>query len=315
MTQYLARRLGFLLVALLVTSVAIFGMIRLAGGDVASLILGQGASPEAAAELRAEFGLDRALTVQYFDWISGLVTGDLGQSLRTGEKVTDLIVPTLQISVPLALGSLALAALVAVPVSILAARNAGNWVGSAATLLTQIGIAVPVFWAGVLLARLFGIELGWLPTGGWTPWSVDAWEAARSLVLPVLSMGLVLAATLSRFLRTAVMETMNEDYVRTARAYGMTRGAALRRVALRNAAVPMVTVVGLMVVELVGSTVVVETVFSLPGLSRMILANVGAREVLVVQSTVMVIVAFVLVVNLIVDLLYGLLDPRIRVSA
>jgi peptide/nickel transport system permease protein len=314
MLVFLARRFAFFVLALVVSSVLIFSLIRIAGGNVAAVMLGKGASPQAIDELMAELGLDRPLPVQYFDWVAGMLRGDLGTSFRTGEPVTDLLVDRLPVSVPLALAGLALALLVAVPVGTYAATKAGTPTGAFVATLSQVGIAIPVFWAGVLLSLFFGVKLGWLPTGGWTPWTVSVTGAIRSLVLPMVALGMVMAATLTRYTRTAVLDVMNEDYVRTARASGMTKRAALFRVGVRNASLPLVTVVGLLAAELIGGTVIIEEVFSLPGLARMILSAVSAREVIVVQSTVMVIVAFVLVVNLVVDILYGVLDPRVRVT-
>lgn len=314
MAIYVLRKLAFFFAALFIASVAIFLLIRAAGGNVAAVILGKNASAEAINALAREYGLDRPLFVQYFDWIGSMLQGDLGRSFRTNESVADLVTSRLSVSVPLALLGLLLGLLIAIPVGTYAARNAGRPSGAVLALLSQIGIAVPVFWAGILLSVLFGVRLGWLPTGGWTPWSENFWEALRSMVLPVLSLGLILAAVLIRYIRSAVLDVMNQDYVRTARATGMTQTQALLRVGLRNAAVPIVTVVGLQIAELVGGTVIIETVFSLPGLSRMILANVAAREVIVVQSTVMLIIVFVITVNLIVDLAYGFLDPRIKTA-
>lgn len=312
--RYIVRRLLFFFGAMVVASVLIFVLIRAAGGNVAAVVLGRDASPEAIDMLATEYGLDRPWPVQYFDWIGGMLGGDLGQSFRTGESVADLVVSRLPISVPLAAGGLILALLIAIPVGTYAARNAGKPSGAFVALLSQIGIAVPVFWAGVLLSLLFGVQLGWLPTGGWTPWTTSVTGAIQSLILPVVALGVVMAASLSRYVRTAVLEVMNQDYVRTARAAGMSQTRALLTVGLPNAALPIVTFLGLLIAELIGGTVIIETVFSLPGLSRMILANVAAREVIVVQSTVMLIIVFVMTVNLIVDLLYGFLDPRIRVA-
>jgi peptide/nickel transport system permease protein len=312
--RFVLRRLGFFLAAMVIASILIFGLIRAAGGNVAAVILGKDASPEAIDALAHQYGLDRPLPVQYLSWIGGMLSGDLGRSFRTNEQVSDLIVDRLSISVPLAMAGLLLAVLIAIPVGTYAARNAGRPSGAFVTLLSQVGIAVPVFWAGVLLSLIFGVHLGWLPTGGWTSWSTSAGGAIRALVLPVISLGIVMAASLSRYTRTAVLDVMNEDYLRTARATGMTRTQALLRVGLRNAALPIVTVLGLQTAELIGGTVIIETVFSLPGLSRMILSAVAAREVIVVQSTVMIIVAFVMLLNLVVDLLYGVLDPRVRLT-
>ncbi|MBC9734003.1 ABC transporter permease [Nocardioides marmotae] len=314
MLVFLARRLAFFGFALVTASILIFVLIRAAGGNVAAVMLGKGATPEAIDALEAELGLDRALPVQYFDWVGGMLTGDFGTSFRTGEPVTKLLTDSLPVSVPLALGGMLLALVIALPVGTYAATKAGTPIGALVAMLSQVGIAIPVFWAGVLLSMFVGLRLGWLPTGGWTPWSTSAVDAARSLVLPALALGMVMAATLSRYTRTAVMDVMNEDFVRTARATGMTRRGALMRVGVRNAALPLVTVVGLLAAELIGGTVIIEEVFSLPGLARMILSAVSAREIIVVQSSVMIIVAFVMLVNLTVDVLYGVLDPRVRVS-
>jgi peptide/nickel transport system permease protein len=314
MATYLLRRLAFFFGALVAASILIFILIRAAGGNVAAIVLGRHASADAIDALAAEYGLDRPLPAQYLDWITGMLQGDLGRSFRTGESVADLVVSRLSISVPLALSGLVMGLVIAIPAGVFAARNAGRPVGAFVGLLSQIGIAVPVFWAGILLSLLFGVYLGLLPTGGWTPWSVDPLQSVRSLVLPVISLGLILGAVMTRYVRSAILDVMNQDYVRTARACGMTESQALVQVGLRNASLPIVTVIGLQMAELIGGTVIIETVFSIPGLSRMILANVAAREVIVVQSTVMLIIVFVIFVNLMVDLLYGVLDPRTRVG-
>jgi len=312
MAIYFFRRLSFFVGALIVSSILIFLLIRAAGGNVAAIVLGRDASPDAIDALATEYGLDRPLPVQYLEWIGGMLHGDLGRSFRTNESVADLVVSRLSISVPLALMGLTFGLLIAIPAGIYAARNAGRPSGAILGLFSQVGIAVPVFWAGILLSLLFGVHLGWLPTGGWTPWSTDPVQALRSLVLPVVALSLILGASMTRYVRSAILDVMNQDYVRTARASGMTRTQALLRVGLRNASLPIVTVIGLQMAELIGGTVIIETVFSLPGLSRMVLANVAAREVIVVQSTVMLIIVFVIFVNFAIDMLYGILDPRTR---
>lgn len=314
MPIFLLRRLAFFVGTLVAASVLIFALIRVAGGDIATTTLGQDATPEAVAALRAEYGLDRPVVVQYLDWLGGLVTGDLGTSFQTGEPIGQMIVERLPVTVPLVVAALVVSILVAIPAGTVAANRAGRPLGTLIALASQVGIAVPVFWLGVLLSIVFGVQLGLLPTGGFVAWGQDFGAAVRSLVLPVAALGLILAATLSRYVRSSVLDVMGEDYVRTARATGMPRGRALLTVGLRNASLPIVTVLGLQAAELLGGTVIVETVFSLPGLSRMILGAVGAREVIVVQSTVMVLVAFVLALNLLVDVAYGLLDPRVRVA-
>ncbi|MDW6021878.1 ABC transporter permease [Mesorhizobium sp. BAC0120] len=315
MAIYAFRKLAFFIGALIVASLAIFLLIRAAGGNVAAVVLGKDASAEAINALAHQYGLDRPIAIQYLDWITGMLSGDLGRSFRTNESVADLVTTRLSVSIPLALSGLLLGLVIAVPLGTYAARNVGRPSGTVLALISQVGVAVPAFWAGILLSLLFGVHLGWLPTGGWTPWSTSFTGAVRSLVLPVLSLGIIMAAVMIRYVRSAVLDVMNQDYVRTARAVGMTRTQALLRVGLRNALLPIITVIGLQIAELIGGTVIIETVFSLPGLSRMILANVAAREVIVVQSTVMLIIVFVITVNLIVDLLYGFLDPRVRASA
>lgn len=314
MLLFLLRRLGFFIVALFVSSVLIFSLIRLAGGNVAAVMLGKAATPESINELMVSLGLDRPLPVQYFDWVWGMLQGNFGQSFRTGENVTTLVADRLPVSASLALMGLLIALIVALPIGTYAATRAGTPVGAFVAMLSQVGVAIPVFWAGVLLSLVFGVYLGWLPTGGWVPWSQSPVDAFRSLVLPAVALGAVMAATLSRYTRTSVLDVMNEDYVRTARAVGMTKAQSLMRVGLRNASLPLITVIGLLIAELIGGAVIIETVFSLPGLSRMILSAVGSREVIVVQSTVMLIVAFVMLVNLIIDLAYGILDPRVRTA-
>jgi peptide/nickel transport system permease protein len=309
------RKLAFFLGAVLIASLAIFLLIRAAGGNVAAIVLGKDATAEAINALAHTYGLDKPLPVQYLDWLGNMLSGDLGQSFRTKEAVAKLVADRLSVSIPLALSGLVLGLIIAIPVGTYAARNVGRPSGAVLALLSQIGVAVPVFWAGILLSVLFGVRLGWLPTGGWVDWSQSWVGAVRSLVLPVLSLGLIMAAVLIRYVRSAVLDVMNQDYVRTACAVGMTRTQALLQVGLRNAALPIVTIVGLQIAELIGGTVIIEMVFSLPGLARMILANVAAREVIVVQSTVMLIIVFVIFVNFAVDLLYGVLDPRIRNAA
>lgn len=315
MAIYVLRKFAFFIGAVFVASIAIFLLIRAAGGNVAAIVLGKDATAAAIEALVKTYGLDRPLPIQYLDWIGNLLTGDFGRSFRTKEAVADLVTGRLSVSVPLALSGLILGLVIAIPVGTYAARNVGKPSGAVLALISQIGIAVPVFWAGILLSVLFGVRLGWLPTGGWVEWSDNWVGSVRSLVLPVLSLGLIMGAVLIRYVRSAVLDVMNQDFVRTARAVGMTRTQALLQVGLRNAALPIVTVVGLQVAELIGGTVIIEMVFSLPGLSRMILANVAAREVIVVQSTVMLIIVFVIFVNFVVDLLYGLLDPRVRHAA
>jgi len=312
--RFILRRLAFFAITLLTTSVLIFTLIRAAGGNVAAILLGKNSSAEEIHKLSTELGLERPLPVQYFEWMGNFLHGNLGQAFRSKQLASHLIWSQAPVSVPLSLGGLILAIIIAIPLGTFAAKNFNRPSGAFVAVLSQIGIAVPVFWAGLLLSLVFGVHLHLLPTGGWVPWSENFVGALRSLALPVFTLGIVMASTLTRYTRTAILDVMNEDFVRTARASGMSRRVALIKVGLRNASLPLVTVLGLLAAEMVGGTVIIEKVYSLPGISRMILDNVTAREVVVVQSTVMVIVVYVMTINLIIDLAYGLLDPRIRVG-
>ena len=314
MVRFILRRLAFFAITLLTTSVLIFTLIRAAGGNVAAILLGKNSSAEEIHKLSTELGLERPLPVQYFEWMGNFLHGNLGQAFRSKQLASHLIWSQAPVSVPLSLGGLILAIIIAIPLGTFAAKNFNRPSGAFVAVLSQIGIAVPVFWAGLLLSLVFGVHLHLLPTGGWVPWSENFVGALRSLALPVFTLGIVMASTLTRYTRTAILDVMNEDFVRTARASGMSRRVALIKVGLRNASLPLVTVLGLLAAEMVGGTVIIEKVYSLPGISRMILDNVTAREVVVVQSTVMVIVVYVMTINLIIDLAYGLLDPRIRVG-
>jgi len=314
MGRFIARRLFFFIITLLTTSILIFALIRAAGGNVAAILLGKNSSAEEIHKLSAELGLERPLPVQYFEWMNNFLHGNLGAAFRSKQLASHLIWTQAPVSVPLSLGGFLLAILLAIPLGTYAAKNYNKPSGAIVAVLSQVGIAIPVFWAGLLLSLVLGVHLHILPTGGWTPWSDSVVGAMRSLVLPIFTLGIVMASTLTRYTRTAILDVMNEDFVRTARASGMSRRVALIKVGLRNASLPLVTVLGLLAAEMVGGTVIIEKVYSLPGISRMILDNVTAREVVVVQSTVMVIVIYVMTINLIIDLAYGLLDPRIRVA-
>lgn len=314
MMSFVLRRVGYFLIAGFAASILIFVLIRAAGGNVAAIILGQHASAEAITQLQSELGLLRPFHEQYFSWMADLLTGDLGRAFRTQQPVIDMVAAALPVSVPLATMGLTLSLIIAVPLGTYAAVKQDSIIGTIIAFFSQIGIAIPVFWAGVLLALLFGVRMHLLPTGGWTPWSEDPVAAFKSLILPAVAISLTLSASLTRYVRTAVLDIMNEEYIRTSRATGMTRTEALMKVGLRNAILPVITVIGIQIIDLISGTVLVETVFSLPGLARMLLTAVAAREVVVVQSTVMLIILFVLMVNLVIDLLYGLLDPRIRLG-
>lgn len=312
MLVYALRRIAVFLASLLAASILVFALLDLLPGDPAQVILGQQATPERVETLRAELGLDRPAPVRYLDWVGGLVQGDFGESYVSGAAVGPMIAQRLQVTVPLAGLGMVLALVLAAPLGVAAAarhRGVGDVLISGAS---QIGIAIPAFWAGLLLVTLFAVRLGWLPSGGFTPFTTSPGEWLRSMVLPVTSLAIVQAAILTRYVRSSILEVMREDFVRTARAKGLTRGKALLRHGLRNAAIPVVTILGLQFAFLFAGTIIIENVFFLPGLGRMILQAANARDLVLVQGTVMVLTAAILLVNLVVDLAYRVLDPRLR---
>lgn len=288
-------------------SVVIFTLLRAVPGDPARVALGVSATEEAVAELSARLGLDKPLPVQYFDWVSGLLTGDFGISMSSGKDITDTVIERAGVSLTLTLVAMAVSLVVAVPVGVYLARRTHSPDGAVVGALSQVGIIVPSFLVGIALVALFSVRLGWLPANGWgTP---------AHAVLPVASLALVQASILTRYVAASVREEMGKDYVRTGRALGASIGNVLFTSALRNAALPVITVVGVQLASLVVGAVVIERVFTIPGLGTMLLDAVGNRDLATVQTVMMVIVAFTLVVNLIVDLTYTVVDPRIRRQA
>lgn len=312
--QVLTRAV-WLVVSLLLASVLVFVVVNVLPGDVAAVMLGTNATPDALATLRHQLGLDQPGWLRYLQWVAGMLRGDFGISVLSHSEVGPLIVQKLAVSGPLALISAAISLAVAIPLGVLAGTRYRAPLGTLISAISLLGIAVPAFWAGLLLATVFAIQLHVLPAGGFTDWSADPVAAIRSLVLPALALGLVQAAVLTRYIRSAIIDVQREDFIRTARAKGLTRWQALQRHGFRYAAIPVVTVLGIQLTGLLVGAVVIENVFVLPGLGRLLFQSVGNRDLLVVQDLVMLLTAAVLVVNFLVDLSYRLLDPRIRASA
>lgn len=310
-----ARRLLTLLISALAASVVVFAFMQVLPGDPVRVALGINATEESVTALRASYGLDRPLPVQYADWMGRFLTFDLGRSYLSGAEIAPQIINRLGVSLWLVGAGIVIALGIAVPLGTIAAVRHRSADGAAVSALSQVGIAIPAFLAGILLVAVFAVNLRWLPAGGWVPPARDVGAFARHLALPALSLGLVQAAVLTRYVRTAVLEVWREDYIRTARAKGLTRPRLVVRHALRNAAIPVVTVLGLQLSTLLIGSVVIERVFVLPGLGSLLLDAVGQRDLLVVQDVVMVLVVLVLLINTVVDLLYGFIDPRIRVSS
>jgi peptide/nickel transport system permease protein len=309
MIRYLLRRTVLLLVSLFVASVLIFLLLRLLPGDVATTIGGLRATPGQLAKIRANLGLDRPLAAQYGSWLGGVLRGDFGRSQLTDVSVSAELATKLQVTAPLVGGGIVVALLLAVPFGILAAlRNK-----SGISAIAQLGIAVPTFWLGLVLVLLFAVELRILPAQGFP---VDGWNspgvALRSLILPWLALGLSEGAVLLRFVRSAVLDVLSADYLRTARAKGRTRIGALLTHGLRNAALPVTSVLGLQIAGLIVGAVVVEQVFALPGVGTMLLSDVGNRDLVKVQGEALVISAAVLVISFLIDIAHRAIDPRLR---
>ncbi len=311
----LLQRLAILFASLVVSSVIVFAFMAVLPGDPARVALGVNASDAAVAEMRSEFGLDRSPVAQYLSWVKGLVTLDPGSSYVSGTAIGPQLADRLQVSLWLVVTAMVLAVVVAIPVGTVMAVRHRQVSGLALSAVSQVGMAIPAFLAGILLITVFAVKLGWLPANGWTPPADDPSMFLKQLVLPVLSLGLVQAAVLTRYVRSAVLDVLREDYLRTARAKGLPPMRALVRHGLRNAAVPVVTVLGLQLATLLIGAVVVERVFVIPGLGSLLLDSVSQRDLIMVQDVVMILVMAVLVVNFVVDLLYVLIDPRLRVSA
>jgi peptide/nickel transport system permease protein len=311
MLRYVIRRLIVLGLSLAVASALIFSVVELVPGDPASFMLGTGAQPETVAALRQQMGLDQPLPLRYARWVAGLLQGDFGHSFTYKTPIAGMIADRVQVSLPLALMALALSTVLAFPVGLYAAARRGRAGDAAVMGATQIGIALPNFWFAMLLVLLFAVKLRWLPAGGFPGWG-DPLAALRSLLLPAIALALPQAAILARVLRSALIETQGQDYIRTARAKGLTQGQTLRRHALRNALIPVLTIMGMQFSFLLAGAIIIENVFYLPGLGRMIFQAITQRDLIVVQSAVLVLVAAVIAVTFLVDLAYAAVDPRLR---
>ncbi|GAA2067647.1 ABC transporter permease [Microbacterium hatanonis] len=313
MMRYAVTRMVLLLAGLLVASVLIFLTLRVLPGDVAAVIGGTTSSPEQVAAIREGLGLDRPLATQYTDWIGGLLRGDLGTSLLTGAPVADELASKAQVTVPLGVLSLLIALAFSIPLGVAAALRRGRADGTALSVAAQSLAAVPVVWAGLMLVVVFAVWLGWLPAQGFprNGWA-DPDAAIRSLILPALTIGVVEGAMLMRFVRSATLQAIDQDYVRTAAAKGLTRTRALIRHGLPNVALSVITVLGLQVAGIVVGAVIIEQLFSLPGIGRMLVTDVGQRDLPKVQSELLALTGFVLVIGFVVDLVQRLIDPRQR---
>jgi peptide/nickel transport system permease protein len=311
--RYTLTRLALLLVGLIVASVLIFLTLRVLPGDVAQLIAGPQSTPAQVAAIRHDLGLDQPLPAQYLQWIGGVLHGDFGTSLLTGSSVAAELAQKAQVTVPLGIMSLTVALIFSIPLGVLSAMRRGRADGTVMSVGAQTLAAVPVVWAGMMLVVVFAVWLGWLPAQGFprAGWAQPG-LAFRSLVLPAITIGIVEGAMLLRFVRSATLQAVGQDYVRTAAAKGLTRDQALIRHGLPNVGLSVITVLGLQVAGIVVGAVVIEQLFSLPGIGRMLVTDVGNRDLPKVQGELLVLTGFVLVVGFVVDLAHRIIDPRQR---
>jgi peptide/nickel transport system permease protein len=310
--RFLLLRAGSLALTLLAISAAIFLVLDVLPGDPASVMLGTAARPDTLAALRTELGLDQPALWRYLGWIAGLLHGDLGRSVTYAMPVGPLIVERLAVTLPLAALALILVVALAVPLGVLAAARHGRALDHGVTIFSQIGVAIPNFWLGLLFILAFATKLGWFPAGGFPGWSAGAWPALKSLVLPAVALALPQAAVLTRVMRASALDIMGADFVRTARAKGLTERRALTRHIVPNALIPVATIVGLQLSFLIAGAVLVENVFNLPGLGRLAYQALAQRDLVVIRNVVLVLAGLVIVVNAAVELAYGWLDPRLR---
>ncbi len=309
---FLGRRLAIFAVSLLGASLLVFGVCSALPGQIAEVLLGEGATQAQIDALTVELGLNRPWTVRYLEWAGGMLHGDFGHSYFTRQGVLELMAPRIAVTWWLVAFALLLAIAIAVPVGMLAAMKRRSWQGFVATTLSQLGMAVPAFWAAIVLVLVFAVGLRWLPANGYVPLTVSPLGWASHLVLPVISLAIVQSAVLVRYVRSAFIEVLSEDYYRTARAVGWRPFPALLRHGLRNAALSLVTVVGLQLSAVLVGAIVIEQVFALPGLGSQLLTAVSQRDLMIVQGVVMFLAASVLLINFLVDLSYAWIDPRLR---
>ncbi|HSW58754.1 MAG TPA: ABC transporter permease [Dehalococcoidales bacterium] len=316
MITYIIRRLLLAVVILFLVTVMVFFGMRLLPGDPILLLVtsveAEGLSIEAYEKLRKEHGLDRPMVVQYIDWLGGVVQGDLGNSILRRTPVIDEIMQRIPITLHLGATAYIIGLLVGIPAGTICAVRRGKLIDTIITVLANIGITVPVFWLGIMLIYLFSLELGWLPVQGYTSPFVDFWRSTKQIILPVFCMSVWGVASLTRQTRSSMLEVMNQDYIRTARAKGLTESMIIIKHAMKNGLIPILTLAGMGLAMIIAGSVIIEMVFNIPGIGRLLIGSIINKDYPYVEAIVLIIAATVLLINLLVDLAYGWLDPRIR---
>ena len=312
MVLFTLRRFISLIITLIFAAFATFFMMEVLPGDPAELILGLNAQPDTLEALRIQLGLNLPVHQRFFNWITGMLQGDFGTSYTYSVPVLELLQDRLKVTLPLAFLALALSTLIALPAGIMAAAKRNSATDFSVMGVTQLGIAIPNFWFAMLLVLVFAIQLRLLPSGGFPGWGNGLWPALKALLLPTLALALPQASIMARVMRSSMLDVLNEDYMRTARAKGLSQTRAVWSHALRNALIPVLTILGLQFSFLLAGTIIIENVFYLPGLGRLVFQAISQRDLIVVQSLIILLVATVITVNFLVDLTYGLVDPRLR---
>ena len=312
MFQYFFKKIIILLILLFLVSITVYSVLFYLPGDPAQIILGINATPETLANLRAQLGLDRPFWVQYGDWIGNLLSGRGSWSINYDMPVYDLILSRLAVTGPLALLAMLIAVVISIPFGIFAARHQNRLGDVMVMFFTQLGLATPAFWLGIMLILFFSVKLGLFAAGGFPGWSSDFWGSLKALLLPAFALGVIRASVLARLTRSSMLEVLREDYVRTARAKGVKERTVVYVHALRNALIPILTILGLQLGQLLAGSIIIENVFYLPGLGRLVLQAIGQRDLPVVREIVLFMAVAVILINFMVDLTYASLDPRIR---
>ena len=312
MLHYFLKRLVSLLLSLVAASVIIFLALEVVPGDPAAYMLGLNAQEDTLAALREELGLNGTILQRYLSWAGGLLVGDFGTSYTYRTPVAEMIGDRLWVSLPLALYALTLSTMIAFPAGIWAASRRGTAVDAGVMGVTQLGVAIPNFWFAMLMVLVFAINLRWFSAGGFPGWDAGFFAGMKALTLPAIALALPQASILTRVMRSSLLDTLSEDFIRTARAKGLTKGQALWRHAVRNALIPVLTILGLQFSFLLAGAIIIENVFFLPGLGRLVFQSISARDLIVVESVVMLLVFAVILVNFAVDMAYAWVDPRLR---
>jgi len=312
MAAYLLKRIFILLLTLLLVSMVIFVVLMVIPGDPAQIILGIHATPETLENLRRQLGLNRPVVIQYLSYMKNLPLGDFGRSITYDIPVGSLIFSRLQVTIPLALLSLIFAIFLSIPMGTYSALHRNRAGDYGIMVFSQIGLAVPAFWAGILLILFFAVTLHWFPAGGFQPWTTDPVNALKSLLLPAFSLGFVRAAVLTRMTRSSMLEVLGEDYIRTARSKGLPKRMVVYKHAFRNAVIPVITIIGLQAGDLLAGAIIIENVFHLPGIGRLVFEAIGQRDLPVIQGVILFITTMIVVINFVIDVAYAYLDPRIR---